>query len=377
LGGQDARLAMSSIALAATADKLEWQGTIARGTSGKTRMQGDLRMAATSLFDTDTDLRVLGSDKLDVTGVRMESRQDLQAEKLDASGLRLLERKQKEGETGLPANVLSADTLTIGQPRLENGRIIAQTLRLQSAQGFILRESSGKFEAMQLLSEALSGLKGRGLPKFIVASTGVDESQVAFLDRKVQPHAEIMIGSLQARAENVGTIPTQPASVHARGEFPRQNAGAGTPTFNLEGDMALFDAEISADLRATLDGFRLPRISPYAARLLGYAIQSGTLDARADVRIIESALDVETTLFLRGLTLRDTGQETDLIPLPVSLPEALAAMKDDKGAVTLEVPIKGNLADPELDMSALIGEALGEVLFNSSPTRNRSSRARP
>lgn len=377
LDGQDARLGMPSVSLAGTAENLQWRGTIARDSSGEVRMQADLRATAPNLIDTDTDLNTLGSSELSVTGVRMANLWDFRADRLDASEFRLLEREQESDGTGLPANVLSADTLGIGQPRLENGRIVAQTLRLHSAHGFILRESSGRFEAMQLLSEALSGLKGRGMPKLSVANAELGKSQVVFRDRKVQPQSEIMIGSLQARAENVGTIPAQPASVHARGEFPRQSAGTGNPTFGLDGKMDLFNAELSADLRATLDDFRLPQVSPYSARFLGYAIQSGTLDAKADVRIIESALVVETTLFLRGLTLRDSGQDIDLIPLPVSLPEALAAMKDDKGTVTLEVPIQGNLADPELDMSALIGEALGEVLLNSSPTRNRSSPDRP
>ena len=125
----------------------------------------------------------------------------------------------------------------------------------------------------------------------------------------------------------------------------------------MTGSVDPLAATLFTDISAEAKDIELTRLTPYAVKYAGYAIERGKLSMTVKYHIENGKLDASNKLFLDQLAFgpHDPGSAADL---PVRL--AVALLANSKGEINVELPISGSLSDPQFS----IGGVLWRTLLN-------------
>jgi hypothetical protein len=104
----------------------------------------------------------------------------------------------------------------------------------------------------------------------------------------------------------------------------------------------------------------MPKFSAYSIPFAGQEIASGRLDLDLGYTISEGALVGENNVVLRDFELGDKVEHPDAMSLPLGL--AVALLKDPDGRIDLDVPVRGDLDDPEFKYGTVVRKALVNLL---------------
>ncbi|MDX1335244.1 MAG: DUF748 domain-containing protein, partial [Gammaproteobacteria bacterium] len=120
-----------------------------------------------------------------------------------------------------------------------------------------------------------------------------------------------------------------------------------------------------ASLKTSISGVNLTRISAYAVDRSGYRINNGSMNLESDLKIENNIIDETIRLKLHNLELevgdKEKASATDA-KLAIGLPAALSMLKDSKDDIKLNLPITGDLTDPNFDFSHAITVVLSKAL---------------
>ena len=124
----------------------------------------------------------------------------------------------------------------------------------------------------------------------------------------------------------------------------------------LKGKVKPLSENLSADIELIFRNLELTSVSPYSDTYAGYNIDKGKLTADFRYQIADQKLTAENQLVIDQLTLGERTDSATATSLPVAL--AVALLKDSNGVIDLNLPVSGDLDDPEFHYGALIGKAL-------------------
>ncbi|OZG71868.1 hypothetical protein BTA51_17825 [Hahella sp. CCB-MM4] len=129
-----------------------------------------------------------------------------------------------------------------------------------------------------------------------------------------------------------------------------------------------FAEKLSLDTRTELTEAQMPPFSPYVAEALGYDIESGQLDMNIALTIDQGILDGKTMLTMREFDLsgskvkEDNVKDASAIPLNV----AVGMLKDSQDNIELEIPMSGNIDDPEFGWGSFLSIIFKKALFKAT-----------
>jgi hypothetical protein len=102
----------------------------------------------------------------------------------------------------------------------------------------------------------------------------------------------------------------------------------------------------------------LTTAAPYAGKYVGYPITKGRLSLDLSYKLSQKQLVAENKVLVDQLTLGESTNSPDATSLPVRL--ALALLKDRKGLIDIDLPVRGDLNDPDFKY----GRVLLNVVLN-------------
>ena len=114
------------------------------------------------------------------------------------------------------------------------------------------------------------------------------------------------------------------------------------------------------DISAEAKDIELTRLSPYAIKYAGYAIERGKLSMTVKYHIEQGKLDASNRLFLDQLTFGEKVENTTATKLPVLL--AVALLKNSRGEIDVNLPISGSLSDPQFSVGSVIVRVIVNLL---------------
>ena len=128
-------------------------------------------------------------------------------------------------------------------------------------------------------------------------------------------------------------------------------------TFAFAGDMQPFNPKLNIEGKGELKEFALADVATYINDAIGLNIRSGNLDSQFTVNVVDSEIDSEIELLLRGAKF-SSKSETDEASLigttAIPLNVALDLIKNRKGDIKLKLPIKGNVDDPKFGLGDVV-----------------------
>lgn len=154
---------------------------------------------------------------------------------------------------------------------------------------------------------------------------------------------------------NVGALATgsaAPVRLSMRGKV-----GAYGET-TIEGGLTPFDPGRSTKIRAQFRNIDFPALSPYTVKFAGRRIAKGRLDVDLDYALKNGKLEGANRVVMRDVELGEKVDVPGALDLPLDL--ALALLTDSDGRINVDLPVSGDLKNPQFD----IGRVIRDAIFN-------------
>jgi len=242
-------------------------------------------------------------------------------------------------------------SLEVAAPASGSFRIAAGEITARAPEGRLVIEQDGSVNFAAMFGRGAGGEPLRAS----VQRLRVEEGTLHFADRSLANPFEVTIRELSGAVTGIASgTKAEPARVRLNGRVLPYGVARIAGTIDL-------DAPTNrADIRATLRNLRLEAFNPYVAKFAGYRIESGRLSADLRYEVREGRVVGANKLAFENMQLGEKLEEKGLLDLPLEL--AVALLADSKGRIDLEVPVRGNLNDPQFDMGAIVARAVGNVL---------------
>lgn len=184
---------------------------------------------------------------------------------------------------------------------------------------------------------------------------------VDFSDLLIKPNVRLPMSQIAGRISGLDTIKENKADVLLKGIV-----GRNVP-MEIKGEINPLIEKPFVDLIIGLKGVDLSPFTPYSGKYLGYKLEKGQLSLDLAYRVENNKLTARNKVMLDQLTLGQTVESPTATKLPIKL--ALALLKDRQGNIDLDLPMTGDLDDPEFSIGGIVVKMFANLIVNivSSP----------
>ena len=361
-----------------------WDGNVAVGSGETTTVTagGSLQISKLGAGVADSKVNLVGIDALAIENLDL-----LENGNMTVTGLAIIDAvfakdvqqaSSKESKDGsvLSAGLIAVDTIAV----VAGNQIAIGQLEWRDVISLIQRESDGVWRPVRIVDTLpFTGTDAEEAPPAAEVEAGapagrvrVDElritgdSAIVLEDNTVKPPFKMRLTVTEAVMKNIDTgQPGQNSPISIKARISKHSH------ISVKGTLQPFAATPTLDLKNHVDGISLPQLSPYTTDALGYAVESGHLDADSTLKISKGLIESENKLVIRGLELRamhNASQEKLEKQLAVPLNTALGMLRDKHDTITLDLPVSGNIENPDFDISDVINTAVSKALRQGSMT---------
>jgi len=174
-------------------------------------------------------------------------------------------------------------------------------------------------------------------------------ASATFRDLSIHPVVKAGIGELTGSIKGLSSRELAKADVSLTGKVDR------VAPLQIKGQINPLSEEAYTDLTVKFENVDLLAASPYAGKYAGYPIAKGKLFLDLAYKIAKKELTGENKVVIDQLTFGGKTDSPDATSLPVPL--AVALLKDRKGQIDVDLPVRGNLDAPDFKY--------GRVLLNT------------
>ncbi|NJD56567.1 MAG: DUF748 domain-containing protein [Nitrospirae bacterium] len=181
---------------------------------------------------------------------------------------------------------------------------------------------------------------------------------VNFSDRYIKPNFGTNMLEMGGRVTGLSSEETKMADVELRGKLENYAPLEVTGRINPLRD------DLFIDLKISFKDMDLSPLTPYSGKYLGYAIEKGKLTLNLQYLIEKKKLDAQNKILLDQFTLGSQVDSPDATKLPVRL--AIALLKNRRGEIDLDVPVSGQIDDPQFSLGRIILKILVNLLVKAA-----------
>jgi len=178
------------------------------------------------------------------------------------------------------------------------------------------------------------------------------KAAATFRDDSVQPPVRTEVSDL------TGTIKGLSSKQLARADVDLSGRLGKVASLKIAGTINPLSEDAFTDLTISLAGMDLTAEGPYSSKYVGYGLSKGKLSLDLKYKVSQKQLEAENRVVVDQLTFGEKIDSPDATSLPVAL--AVALLKDRKGRIEIDLPIRGDLKDPDFKY----GKAVLSVLLN-------------
>ena len=363
--------------------KFSWDGdvTVAAGEEATVAVTGSLRVDKLGADSADHKVSLANIKDLSVEKLQLLENGDI-----SVTGLAINEAvfardaAVSDGKQGHDGSVLSTGRISADSIQVTGGNQIAiGVFEWRDMVSYIQRESNGDWRPVRILDTLpFTDANEAAAPddKEVAAAPAgrvrIDELRVtgdsAFIldDKTVKPPFKMRLAVTEGWVKNIDSgDPELDSPINIKGRISKHSH------ITVKGSLKPFAARPTLDLVNHVDGISLPQLTPYTVAALGYALDSGQLDADLTLKINKGVVDSENKLVIRGLEISPVDNESREKldgSLAVSLDTALGMLRDKNNTIKLDLPVKGDIDSPDFDISDVINTAVSTAIKQGSMT---------
>lgn len=186
-----------------------------------------------------------------------------------------------------------------------------------------------------------------------------DRAAFRFEDRSVKPAARGAITDFGGTITGLSSDALGRADVDLRGKVD------GVAPVSIVGKLNPLGTPAFVDLKVDFKGIDLqPGAGPYIGKYAGRELSRGNLNVAITAKLNDRKIDTDNLIVLDQFFLGAKTDSPDATKLPVGL--ALALLRDMNGKVSLPVPVKGSLDDPQFKIGRVAVQVMVNILSKAA-----------
>jgi len=192
--------------------------------------------------------------------------------------------------------------------------------------------------------------------RYDVRSVRLKNGAMHFGDESIKPVFRVDVTDLNGSVQGISNEPNRYASLVLNGR------AAKTGSLRARGELAFADPRQNNDVSLIFRNIPLNATNPYTMTFAGYAIDDGRIDV--DLRYVTKAgqLQGKNRFEIKKIKLGEAVPDYQGTRLPLGL--AIALLEDSDGMIDVNIPVKGNVNEPEFSVGHLVWQAVKTLLSN-------------
>jgi hypothetical protein len=193
-----------------------------------------------------------------------------------------------------------------------------------------------------------------GLPPAHIARLELHECYGRYTDATTVEPFERKIQAVNGTISNIST------ETSAGADLEISAAVDSGGVISVSGELDPFDYKRLTDVAVDIRDVELPPMSAMSIKMIGFPIDDGSSTLDLDYQIQDSQLVSTNHVEIADLQLGEKVEGQGDINLPVKL--GVSLLKDKNGVITLDIPIEGDLDNPEFVMVSAITAAATDLI---------------
>jgi uncharacterized protein involved in outer membrane biogenesis/outer membrane protein OmpA-like peptidoglycan-associated protein len=190
-----------------------------------------------------------------------------------------------------------------------------------------------------------------------IGGISIKDGSANFADFSLRPNFATAIGQLNGQIGTLDNQSTKAASVDIKGQVDKY------APVTIKGQLTPFDPLNSLDIATSFKNVELTTLTPYSGKFAGFRIRKGRLNLDLHYQIEKGLLNAENKLLLEDLQLGEKVDSKDAMDLPIRL--AVALLKDSKGNIEIQLPVQGNLNNPQFSVMPIVWQTMRNLLLRA------------
>jgi len=199
-------------------------------------------------------------------------------------------------------------------------------------------------------AEASPVTDSSGIPEIRIDSVALQGGHINFSDYFTQPN---FTANMTGIAGSLTDLSSRGKS-HAR--LVLKGVHGGYAPLDITGRLDPLKDNRFIDLTISFKNIELPKFNVYSKKYLGYEIEKGKLILDLHYNIDGDKLNSSNRVLFDQLTLGRKVASKDAPGLPLEL--AVSLLKNPRGQIDLDLPITGDIADPDFHFGKVVGTVL-------------------
>jgi uncharacterized protein involved in outer membrane biogenesis len=255
-------------------------------------------------------------------------------------------------------------------------RVTVQRVAMDKPWVLLERETDGTVPLLGLLMVGPSTPKAAPAPPDRVAAPGVptdatpppivrvggfavEEGFVRFVDRTTTPAFAEEASRIVVTGRGLGTAPD------SRGQVAMNGRLTGGAPFEIKGALGALGGPLNFELDGKLTDFPLSRVNPYSNKLIGWVARRGAFGATVHYRVVDNRIEATNDLLIgqpEYAPSRSGDEVRDRVGVPFGM--LVSLLKNVRGEIKLSVPVSGDLASRQFDLSDAFWAAMRETAIS-------------
>ncbi|MBV4467115.1 DUF748 domain-containing protein [Pseudomonas sp. SWRI79] len=186
----------------------------------------------------------------------------------------------------------------------------------------------------------------------------INDGSANFADFSLTPNFATAVQQLNGKIGTIDSRQAKPASVDVKGKVDRY------APVTIKGSVNPFDPMASLDIATSFKRVELTTLTPYSGKFAGYRIRKGRLNLDLHYKITNGQLLAENKVVVEQLQLGEKVDSPDAVSLPLKL--AIALLKDVDGKISIELPVSGDLNNPQFSVMPIIWQTLRNLIVKAA-----------
>ena len=181
---------------------------------------------------------------------------------------------------------------------------------------------------------------------------------VSFTDNQLQNTFNTTMYNLGGRVTGLTSDDEMRADVDLRGQLENHSP------LTISGKVNPLSTDLFADITLSFKDIDLTPMTPYSGTYVGYEIDKGKLYLDLNYHIEHQQISATNKVMIDQFTFGDAIDSDQATSLPVPL--AIALLKDNSNEIHLDIPVSGDLNDPDFSIGGVILTVLKNLLVKAA-----------
>ncbi len=257
-----------------------------------------------------------------------------------------------DGLSYVHGDALSIDKVTLLQPY---ARFIINEDRTTNVDDLLIPQPADKPAAAPSKPAAPGTGKELGIR---IGQISINDGSANFADLTLTPNFATAVQQLNGQIGTIDNRKPLPAKVDIKGKVDRY------APVTIKGALNPFSPLASLDIATSFKRVELTTLTPYSGKFAGLRIRKGRLNLDLHYLITNGQLKAENKVVIEQLQLGEKVDSPDAVDLPIRL--AVALLKDTEGKISIELPVSGDLNNPQFSVMPIVWQTLRNLVLRAA-----------